>query len=158
MTYNMTPSPSPASPPRRRGVGLPFVAIVGLAALGLPRAILHDLHLIDDAGILTWILALGPYAAWIAVAVAKRVPRPFLTVLLIGVTFGVMLVITHQLLWVQAFSGNLPAIGQGALATVIPRLAAVVSGLFTGAIIGAVGGLIAWGIRAAMTRSSIREG
>lgn len=149
MTEHMPPVPAP---PARRPLGLPFLVLVGLAALGVPRAILHDLHLIDPSGPLTWLLALGPVAVWVWVAVAKRVPHPFLTVLVIGALLGAMLVVTHQLLWEQAYTGDLPALGRGPLATTIPRIAAVFSGLFTGALIGSVGGLIAWGIQSA-TRS-----
>jgi hypothetical protein len=151
MTYN-TPYPAPVPGPaaKRRPLGLPFVALVGLAALGLPRVVLHDLHVIDQSNPLNAILALAPVVIWIWVALARRVANPFLTLLVTGALFGVMLVVTHQLLWTQAYSGDLPALGDGSLATTIPRLAAIPSGLFTGALIGAVGGLIAWGIQAAM--------
>ncbi len=155
MTTHETPHPAPRPPSPaapRRTLGLPFAALVGLAAIGLPRVILHDLHLIDGAGPLTWLLALGPVAIWIAVAVLKKVPNPFLTVLVVGVVFGAMLVITHQLLWDSAFAGNPPALGDSAAATLIPRIAAIPSGLFTGAIIGVIGGLIAWGLQALTDR------
>lgn len=133
---------------------MPFLALVGLAALGVPRVVLHDLHVIDPMGPLTWFLALGPIAAWIWVAVAKRVPNPFVTVLVIGSLYGAMLVIVHQLLWTQAMQGVLPSLGEGPMATTLPRLAAIPSGLITGALIGAIAGLIAWAIRAAMRARS----
>ena len=150
MTHNTNLPSAPTV--RRNPLGLPTLGLIGLAAIGLPRVILHDLHLIDEAGPLTWLLALGPVAVWVAVAVLKRVPNPFLTVLVIGAIFGVMLVIIHQILWETAFAGNPPALGSGTLATLVPRLAAIPSGLFTGAIIGAIGGLIAWGIQAITKR------
>lgn len=152
MTDHTTPShPLDA---RRNPLGLPVLALIGLAALGLPRAILHDLHLIQEGDAVTWILALAPIVVWIAVAVGKRVPNPFLTVLVIGAIFGVLLALTHQLLWDSAYQGNLPAIGTGGAATVVPRVAALLSGTFTGATIGAIGGLIAWGIQAVTKRRS----
>ncbi|MDF2508605.1 MAG: hypothetical protein K0Q52_2464 [Microbacterium sp.] len=154
MTHNTPPHTPPAA--RQSALGLPVIALVGLAAIAVPRAILHDLHLISESGLLTWILALGPVAVWIAVAVMKRVPKPFLTVLVIGIFYGIMLVITHQLLWDYAYEGDPPTIGGGSMATAIPRLAAIPSGLFVGALVGAIGGLIAWGIRAAVTRKAPR--
>ncbi|HEX6956176.1 MAG TPA: hypothetical protein VF156_14980 [Agromyces sp.] len=144
--------------PRRRALGLPVLGLIGLAALGVPRVILHDLGLIEENGLVTWLLALLPIAAWIVVAVAAKVPNPFLTVLVIGTIFGVMLVVTHQLLWVPAFDGNPPALGDGPLASLIPRVAAMTSGLFTGAIMGAIAGLVAWGIRALVNRSASPSG
>ncbi len=145
MTYNTA---SQRTESRRNSLGFSALALIGLASVGVPRVILHDLHIIEEGSAVTWLLALGPVALWITLAVVRRVPNPFLTVLVIGSIFGVMLVGTHQLLWDSAFQGNLPSIGDGAAATLIPRLAAIPSGLFTGAIIGAIGGLIAWGIQA----------
>ncbi|MDR5700166.1 hypothetical protein [Agromyces aerolatus] len=138
---------------RRRPLGFSILALVGLAAIGVPRVILHDLHLLGEASGLTWVLALGPVVLWIILAVVRRVPNPFLTVLVIGAIFGLMLVITHQLLWDVAFQGNPPALGDGPAASLLPRIAAIPSGLFTGAIIGAIGGLIAWGIQAIAKRA-----
>ncbi|MDR7186807.1 hypothetical protein J2X85_003868 [Microbacterium trichothecenolyticum] len=153
MTHNsMQPHP-PA--PRRNPLGFSVAALIGLAALGVPRAILHDLHIIEEGSAWNWLLALGPVAVWITLTVVRKVPTPFLTVLVIGAIFGVMLVITHQLLWDFAYQGTPPAIGNSAAATLIPRLAAIPSGLFTGAIIGAIGGLIAWGIQAIRQRSRV---
>ncbi len=151
MTYE-TPRPHlPAT--RRNPLGLSVLALIGLAALGVPRVILHDLHVIEEGSAITWLLALGPIALWITIAVIKRVPNPFLTVLVIGAIFGTMLVVTHQVLWDSAFQGNPPSIGNESAATLIPRLAAIPSGLFTGAMIGAIGGLIAWGIQAITKRN-----
>lgn len=149
MTYE-TPRPNPPTA-RRSPLGLPVLALIGLAAVALIRVILHDLHVIEEGSPITWVLAIGPVVLWIVVAV-KRVPNPFLTVLVIGAIFGVMLVITHQLLWDIAFQGNPPSIGDGPGASVLPRIAAVPSGLFVGGMIGAVGGLVAWGIQAMTIR------
>ncbi|MGW9404015.1 hypothetical protein ACWGQ2_08610 [Arthrobacter sp. NPDC055585] len=141
----MTGYPIPNNPSRRRPYffGMPLLLMAGLALLGLPRVVLHDLHLIGERSPVTWFLALFPVAVWITVTVLVRSPRPFLTVLVIGLMFGVLLVITHQLLWDAAFSGNAPEVGSGPVAEMIPRIAAVPGGLMTGAAIGAVGGLFA---------------
>lgn len=146
MTQQTEPTPA------NRIFGLPVLGLIGLAALGVPRVVLHDLGLIDESGPVTWLLALLPIAAWIVVAVAAKVPNPFLTVLLIGTIFGVMLVVTHQLLWVPAFDGAPPTVGDGPFGALVPRVAAMVSGLFTGAIMGAIAGLVAWSVRALVTR------
>lgn len=124
--------------------GLPLLLMVGLALLGLPRVVLHDLHLIDEGAPVTWFLALAPVAVWIIVAVRVRSPRPFLTVLIIGLMFGVMLAVTHQLLWTSAFAG-IPAVLE---AGPVMRLAAVPGSLMTGAAIGAIGGLLAMAVAA----------
>jgi hypothetical protein len=144
-------------PVRPHPLGLPIPALVGLAALGVPRVILHDLHVIGESDVATWLLAVLPVAVWIGVAVVKRVPKPFLTVLAIGVIFGAMLVITHQLLWDSAFNGNLPSVG-GPDGAFVARIAAIPSGLFAGSIIGAIGGLIAWGLQAFRSAARRRGG
>ncbi|MDM8084032.1 hypothetical protein QUV83_04550 [Cellulomonas cellasea] len=148
-----TLTPTRTAPDRQPRFGMPLVAMAGLALLGLPRVILHDLHVIDEGTLLTALLAIGPVLVWIAVTVLRHSPRPFLTVLLTGVMFGVMLVITHQLLWDTAFEGAPPAIGTGEASTLIPRLAAIPSGLVTGTAIGAIGGLVAWGATAVRRRA-----
>jgi hypothetical protein len=140
----------PAPTQRHSALGLPFLALIGLAALGVPRVILHDLHVIDEGDPLTWVLAIGPVAVWVLVAILAKAPKPFLTVLVTGILFGAMLAATHQLLWDNAFGGDLPAVFGS---TIVPRLAAIPSGLFTGALLGAIGGLIAWAIRSAARRS-----
>lgn len=129
-----------------------MLALIGLATLGLPRVILHDLRIIHEADLASWILALGPVAVWVAVAVKKRVPHPFLTVLVIGLIFAVMLTITHQLLWGFLYSDNPAILENQPIGPVVPRLAAIPGGLFAGVLLGSVGGLVAWGLQAALGR------
>lgn len=133
-----------------------MLALVGLAAIGLPRVILHDLHIIDSAHPLSWILTLGAVAVWVAVTVARKAPRPFLTVLTIGVIFGIMLVITHQILWGYLYADNPEFLNNDGIAGNVSRLAVIPGGLFAGAALGAVGGLIAWGIRTVLRRDRTR--
>jgi hypothetical protein len=130
--------------------------MVALAMLGLPRVILHDLHIIDSAHPLSWILSLGPVAVWVAVAVARKVRRPFLTVLAIGVIFGLMLVVTHQLLWEYLYADHPEFRGNDGIAGIVPRLAVIPGGLFAGAALGALGGLVTWGIQVAIGRNGSR--
>lgn len=148
-----TPSPSPAPTPRR-ALGLHWLAIIGLALLGVPRVILHDLALVHEQTFVNLVLVVAPLAIWVLVAVVRRVPHPFLTLLVVGAVYGVLLVITHQVLWGVAFADAPPQLG-GNLATLSPEAQALitrgfaaVSGLFTGLVVGAISGLIAWGLSA----------
>jgi len=141
------PEPVHSAVKKRRPLGLSVLSLIALAALGVPRVILHDLHIIDEAHPASWILSLGPVAVWVAVAVVKKVPNPFLTVLTIGLIFAVMLSITHQLLWSSLFESP-------GTAEAISRLSPIPGGLFAGLLLGGAGGLAAWGIRTMLNRKA----
>ena len=132
--------------PRR----LPVLALLGLALLGVPRVILHDLDLLHEGTAVNLALVAVPLLVWIAVVLLCRVDRPFTTLLMVGLLHGAMLVVTHQLLWSTSFDGAPPRLGGNlvdldpTLQTVILRLASVPSGLATGALLGAVTGAAAW--------------
>ncbi|GII93594.1 hypothetical protein [Sinosporangium siamense] len=133
-------------------LGLPFLWIVGLALLAVPRAILHDLHLIEGETFVNFLLVVVPLAVWIAVAVRARVPSPFLTLLVVGALYGVLLAGVHQVLWETGMDGASPSLGGNLAGRLSPaseglllRSFAVVSSLFTGVLAGAITGLIAWG-------------
>lgn len=154
------PAPQPPSSPTRAGrlLGLSQLAIVGLALLAVPRVILHDLGLIGEGTLANLVLVIAPAAIWIAVALLRRVPNPFVTLLAVGAWYGVFLALGHQLLWDAAFAGDPPQLG-GALAGIDPVLEAVVvrtfaagSSVVTGLVVGAVSGAIALGIRAVAGR------
>lgn len=144
-------SPNVTSPSRPT-LGLPLLTLLGLALLGLPRVVLHDLGVVHERTFVNLLLVVVPPLVWIAVVLAKRVPNPFLTLLAVGVFYGVLLAVTHQLLWDVAFGdesprlgGNLTDLAPGAQ-EVILRVGAAISGVFTGVIVGAISGLIAWGL------------
>lgn len=152
---------SPPLPPERRraALGLPVIAVVGLALLAVPRVVLHDLGLISEGTPLNAVLVFLPPVIWIAVILWTRAPNPFLTLLAIGACYGVFLALGHQLLWNVSFGGTHPQLG-GRLTTLDPglqsvvlRLFAAVSSLFTGVIVGAITGLAAWGLSAATRRT-----
>ena len=132
--------------PRR----LPVLALLGLALLGVPRVILHDLDLLHEGTAVNLAFVAVPLVAWVAVVLLCRVDRPFTTLLLVGLLHGAMLVVTHQLLWSASFDGSPPRLGGNlagldpTLQAVILRLASVPSGLATGALLGAVTGAAAW--------------
>ncbi|MEU8001808.1 hypothetical protein AB0B66_11645 [Catellatospora sp. NPDC049111] len=132
-----------------RPLGLPWPALVGLAALAAPRVVLHDLELIQEGTPVNALLVFGPLACWIAVVVWRRPPRPFRTVVVIGALYGVFLAVGHQVLWDAAFDGAAPSLG-GSLADVAPavqevllRVAAVGSSLVTGVVVGVLTGAVA---------------
>ncbi|WBB48274.1 hypothetical protein O3597_24735 [Verrucosispora sp. WMMA2044] len=138
----MTMSPRPA-------LGLPLLTLLGLALLGLPRVVLHDLDLVHEGTFVNLLLVVVPPIVWITVALVKRVPDPFLTLLVVGLLYGVLLALTHQLLWHVAFDeqptlgGNLTDLAPEAQAVIV-RFFAAISSLFTGVIVGVVTGLLAW--------------
>ncbi|GEK80300.1 hypothetical protein [Agrococcus baldri] len=153
-------SPRPSARPTGRGLGLPHLAVIGLSLLAVPRVVLHDLGLVAPGTAANLLLVVAPIAIWIAVVLLRRVPSPFLTLLVTGAWYGVFLGIGHQLLWDASFAGAPPQLA-GSLAGIDPVLEAVIvrtfaagSSLITGVIVGAVSGLVALGIRAVASRSA----
>lgn len=142
----------------RRSLGLPLAAVVALALLAAPRVVLHDLDIIEEGTPLNAVFVFVPPLVWIAVVLVKRVPNPFLTILAVGACYGIVLALGHQLLWDANYGDDPPQLG-GNLAdldptaeAVIIRGFAVVSSVFTGVIVGAITGLIAWGLAAVTGR------
>lgn len=137
---------------RRSALGLPVLALAGLALLAAPRVVLHDLGVLQEATFVNALFAVVPPLVWTAVVVRARVPNPFLTVLVIGALYGVVLAVGHQLLWDASFPGGTPRLGGNlsdaspAVDAAVVRGAAVVSSVFTGVLVGAVTGLVAWGV------------
>jgi hypothetical protein len=135
---------------RIRGVlGVSPPVLLGLALLGVPRVVAHDLRLVGP--VVNALLVFVPIAVWIGFVLAARVPNPFLTLLAVGVLYGVLLGVTHQLLWADAFAGDPPSLG-GNLAGAMPpageavllRVFAFGSSLFIGAFTGVATGAAAW--------------
>lgn len=145
--------------PAQRRLGLPFVALVGLALLAVPRVVLHDLDLIAEGTLLNAVFVFGPAIVWIVVVWALRVPNPFLTLVVVGALYGIFLALGHQLLWNVNTGGTQPQLGGNlsdvdpVLESVIFRVFATISSLFTGVIVGAISGLVAWGLSAITRRA-----
>ncbi|MGY5766675.1 hypothetical protein ACXET9_15950 [Brachybacterium sp. DNPG3] len=162
--HNPSPSPAPAAPvstSTRRRLGLPLVATIGLALLAAPRVILHDLGIIHEGTANNALFVFLPPIVWIIVVLVAKAPNPFVTILAIGVCYGIFLAVGHQLLWGIAFTDNPPRLG-GNLAALDPAIQAVIlrsfaalSSLITGAIAGAIAGLVAWGLAALARRSRL---
>jgi hypothetical protein len=123
----------------------------------VPRVVAHDLALVGP--VVNALLVFVPIAVWIGFVLVKRVSNPFLTLLAVGLVYGVLLAVTHQLLWAEAFAGDPPSLG-GNLAGVLPTAgeagvlrvlasgSSLVTGAFTGVASGAVGSLLARIVRA----------
>lgn len=132
--------------------GLPWWAILLLAALSLPRVVVHDLDV--DTG--AWgpaLLAIGPMLVWVGVALWARVPSPVTTLLVVGTVYGIGLGIGHNLMWDSVFAED-PRLGgswEGRLPRqaeeVIMRIVTLGSSVVTGAVVGLVSGLVATGLR-----------
>ena len=86
----------------RRRIGLSLPAIILLAAIAAIRVPLHDLGIVPDGSVVAGLLVFVPLAVWLVVVLRRRVPNPFLALAAVGVAYGVMLAVIHQLLWVAA--------------------------------------------------------
>ena len=147
--------PNPADQADRPGrsarrLGLPLIALIGLALLGAPRVVLHDLDIISEGTAINALFVFGPLLVWIVVALWAKVPNAFLTLLTVGVFYGILLAAGHQVVWTAQFDGAPPRLG-GNLADLEPgqsnlivRLFAAGSSLITGTFVGAATGAIAW--------------
>ncbi|TDX03645.1 hypothetical protein [Kribbella sp. VKM Ac-2566] len=89
------------------GTDMSVWLVLVLVALGLPRTVLSDLDVVaPESGLLYYCLALLPFAVWLVVAIARRSRRPFLDFLVVGASYGVSLVIVHQLMWTEGLAVN----------------------------------------------------
>jgi hypothetical protein len=128
---------------------MPLWLVLGLAALAMPRIVLHDLGT-SGGPLVQALLAIGPPVVWVLVAVRARVPSPVLTLVVVGSLYGCALALIHNLMWDTAFTGDDPALG-GALAgeldedteEALLRTAATLSSVFTGMVLGLISGLVA---------------
>jgi hypothetical protein len=136
-----------------RGIELPLTAVVLLAAIAAIRVPLHDLGLIQEGSAAAAFLVFVPLAVWVGVVLRRRIPNPLPTLTAVGLAYGVMLAVIHQLLWGAAFGGEPPSLGgnlqglldPGAEAAVF-RVSAFFSSLVTGTMVGAAAGAVAWAI------------
>ncbi len=158
--HDPSPSPLPAGRApvsKRQRLGLPLVAIIGLALLAAPRVILHDLDIIHEGTAINALFVFLPPVVWIVVALAARVPHPFVTIFAIGICYGIFLALGHQLMWDIHVRDNPPRLGGNlsgldpTIQAVVFRTFAVLSSLVTGSVVGAITGLVAW-VLAALTR------
>lgn len=129
---------------------LPIWIFVVLALLSAPRIIAHDSNIVDLESTPYIMLAVVPLIVYAGIAIVLRTWRPFYNFMVLGVLLGVVLAVTHQLMWDIAWAEGAPAIGGSlkdrfdpATEEVILRVFAFISSLLTGLVMGAVFGLLA---------------
>jgi hypothetical protein len=129
---------------------LSIAAIIFLAALAIPRVFVHDLHLASFDSLLYKTLAVGPLVVWLIVAIARKSKKPFYDFLLVGLVFGLLLALAHQINWDASWGNNTPHIGGNLAGKFSPlaegltlRTAAIISSVMTGLVFGSAFGLVA---------------
>jgi hypothetical protein len=144
-------------------LGLPVLALLGLVALVIPRLVVHDLGLIPPGSPVNALLNVVPLVTWVVVA-AVWSRRPLVSLLAVGLGYGVVLAVVHNLAWGSVFGvppqlgGRLEGLLDGASQDVLLRSAASVSSLVTGLVTGLVCGLLAMGLQALLRRGGIDRG
>lgn len=129
----------------------PFT-MAALAALALAWVLLDQFGILEDGSTLSAIVAFLPFALWVAIVVWRQVPRPFSTLVRIGIIHGVMLAVVYQVMWDGTGSGYPPFIGNTVsempeiAREVVVRAFAVVTSVLTGALLGVITGIAAWGV------------
>lgn len=139
---------------RRPLLGLPILAIVGLALLAGVRGALHDLGVIQEQTFVNLLFVVLPLVVWVAVATVWSA-RPLLSLTAAGAGYGATLALVHNVLWDVRFGDESPRLG-GALAgaldsaaeELVMRGAVAVSSIAMGVVVGVLCGLVAWAIRA----------
>ena len=130
-------------------LGRPLWQLAALSLLAAPRVALHDLGLIPNSAVAA-ALVFVPAIIWIAATLRSSARSPLLTLLVIGIFYGAILAIGHNLFWDEVFTTVTPSLGgnlQGTLSEgaeeAFLRGAMSISSLFTGAGTGLVCGLVA---------------
>ena len=82
------------------GTDMPIWLMLVLLALGLPRTVLADLDIVaPESSLIYYVLALAPFAVWLVVAIVRTSRRPLADFLVLGILYGLSLVVVHQVLW-----------------------------------------------------------
>lgn len=127
-------------------LGLSMSTLFILALLATPRVIAHDLKWLESGSFANMLLVFVPPLIWLVVVLLKTI-KPFKALLFIGMFYGILLGITHQIFWNVSFDesptlgGNLSDIPPIANAIII-RTFAFFSSLITGTVVGIITGLI----------------
>ena len=136
---------------------LSFLTLILLALLGAPRVILHDLHIIEEGTLVNLFFVFIPPMIWLFI-ILRTSPSLFKPLFQIGLIYGVILALIHQLLWNIGFEtppqlegplSALPTVVQNSLM----RFAAFLSSIATGVAIGLIMGGAGWTIGQIKNRS-----
>ena len=129
---------------------IPLLVLMGLALLAIPRVVVHDLKLLPLDSLPYIALAVGPLLVWLGVAALWQTSRPWRDFLVLGLGFGILLGLTHQILWEVSWGDNMPHIGGNMAGKLSPGVEELVlrafafgSSLMTGLVFGAPFGLVA---------------
>lgn len=143
--------------------GLSWPIIAALAALAVPRVVVHDLKIVQEG---TWpntLLVFVPPICWVVVVVARRTASPFQTVLVIGICAAVTTGVVHQVLWPVAMAdvetrlgGNLAGLDRD-VQHLLFRIAAFVSSVVTGTVVGMVTAATAWAAARLLRRVEAKD-
>lgn len=130
-------------------LGMGIFELITLSLLGLPRVILHDLSLIEEGTFFNSLLVFIPLIVWTIYMLRKKVKAPFLSMLFLCIIYGIILGITHQVLWTQSFPEGVQLGGDlselpAAVSNTIIRSFAFLSSITTGTIMGLVLGTVTW--------------
>lgn len=127
-----------------RSLGLSRWAILGLAALALPLSLVS--WLVGNPGTVNfWLLGVAPAVVWVAVAVMRRISAPLMTLVVVGLSYGIILAILQNLTFNSMIAQQMgaPYGGTAPVAvTVAARVAASLASILTGAVMGLITGLI----------------
>ncbi|MDN6723422.1 hypothetical protein [Tetragenococcus halophilus] len=88
-----------------------------------------------------------PIIIWIGYIVWKNVKRPFLSLVVIGLFYGIFLAISHQIFWDTAFNASIQLGGNLSdlsplISSMIIRVFAFFSSLTTGVLVGVISGTV----------------
>lgn len=142
-------------------LGIHWFELLALSLLGLPRIIFHDLSIIREGTFINSLFVFIPAVIWILYLIIRGVPRPFTAMLLLCLIYGVVLAITHQLMWSGVFPNGIALGGNlshlNGLSAIIPRIFAFFSSLATGAVLGVILGSVTWIISQILNRIGKRH-
>jgi hypothetical protein len=131
-------------------LGLTWTAVITLALLGIPRVVVQDFRLIENQPYLNALLSLAPGAIWVYYLLHKKIAHTLNTMLAVGLAYGAMAGIVHQLAW----SGLWGDAQTSVFASIIPRFYNLISSLVSGLVIGATLGVAALFLKYMMGESA----
>lgn len=117
--------------------------MLALAAIAVPLALLTQI--LGERGPLTfWLLGLTPAVVWVAVARWRRITAPLMTLVVVGLGYGVILGILQNLTFNSVLADAGATYGGTAPVAVMvaARVAATLASVLTDAVIGLITGLV----------------
>lgn len=130
-------------------LGMRIKEIIFLALLSVPRVILHDLSLIEEGTVVNLLFVFVPILVWVIYILFRNDKAPVLSIFILCLFYGVILAVTHQVLWTQSFSqdiqfsGNLAELS-GSTSTLVAKILSFISSLTTSAAIGLFLSALMW--------------